>query len=677
MGRTFSTNVKGKVNEIKLDSKYGYQALFEVISNSIHSIKRSGIADGKITIDIERDFEYQIDISLSEEEQKRRASVKDITVTDNGEGFTYDNFDSFLTCYSEFKQKQFGGKGVGRFTCLKVFKYVSVSSVFGEDERFIRKFDFYPLNELQNEKAVVATNKEKNTVVKLHEIKLGYADAFPTDLAKLAELIIEHFFINFITKEIPIIIINDQLNGSLVVNDYYKNSGKREVVNQEFKIFDKTFTIYHVKADINKSNNVYLCANLRATETKIDLRKSIRNLQSNILVNGKKKWYYAYVTAEYLDEIVNSERTLLLFPQDDKYGGGVTDISFETFKQQIVAVISSFLKKDLELVEKEKILQIDNYINNTAPKYRMLRAHKPDLYEKIPNGLNKIKLELALYQEQQNWEMEITQQGQDIFDKSKKYDATKIEELKSKYCTGITALGKSCLADYVAKRKAILRIFENALAQDQETRKYNLEEAVHKLICPMKTTSDDINYEDMNLWIIDEQLAYHYYLASDMPQSKQTVTDVASEDRPDIAIYNNAYAFTDSDRPFNSITLIEFKKPMRDDYTEDVNPISQLNKYIREIRAGIAKDRTGRPISGSNLSTIPIYCYIIADITKKLKNRCIDAGMLETPDGEGYYNYNSNSSIKAYFEVISYNKLISTANKRNKILFEKLFSPKL
>ncbi len=117
-----------------------------------------------------------------------------------------------------------------------------------------------------------------------------------------------------------------------------------------------------------------------------------------------------------------------------------------------------------------------------------------------------------------------------------------------------------------------------------------------------------------------------------MPQSKQTVTDVASEDRPDIAIYNNAYAFTDSDRPFNSITLIEFKKPMRDDYTEDVNPISQLNKYIREIRAGIAKDRTGRPISGSNLSTIPIYCY---------------------------------------------NKLISTANKRNKILFEKLFSPKL
>ncbi len=162
-----------------------------------------------------------------------------------------------------------------------------------------------------------------------------------------------------------------------------------------------------------------------------------------------------------------------------------------------------------------------------------------------------------------------------------------------------------------------------------------------------------------------------------MPQSKQTVTDVASEDRPDIAIYNNAYAFTDSDRPFNSITLIEFKKPMRDDYTEDVNPISQLNKYIREIRAGIAKDRTGRPISGSNLSTIPIYCYIIADITNKLKNRCIDAGMLETPDGEGYYNYNSNSSIKAYFEVISYNKLISTANKRNKILFEKLFSPKL
>ena len=35
MASTFSTNVAGKIKEIKLESKKGYQALFEVISNAL------------------------------------------------------------------------------------------------------------------------------------------------------------------------------------------------------------------------------------------------------------------------------------------------------------------------------------------------------------------------------------------------------------------------------------------------------------------------------------------------------------------------------------------------------------------------------------------------------------------------------------------------------------------
>lgn len=37
MSSKFSTNVEGKIHEIRLDAKKGYQALFEVISNSIYS----------------------------------------------------------------------------------------------------------------------------------------------------------------------------------------------------------------------------------------------------------------------------------------------------------------------------------------------------------------------------------------------------------------------------------------------------------------------------------------------------------------------------------------------------------------------------------------------------------------------------------------------------------------
>ena len=45
--------------------------------------------------------------------------------------------------------------------------------------------------------------------------------------------------------------------------------------------------------------------------------------------------------------------------------------------------------------------------------------------------------------------------------------------------------------------------------------KYKKEEIIHSLICPMKHSSNDIPFEEMNLWIVDERLSFHNYLASD------------------------------------------------------------------------------------------------------------------------------------------------------------------
>ena len=38
----------------------------------------------------------------------------------------------------------------------------------------------------------------------------------------------------------------------------------------------------------------------------------------------------------------------------------------------------------------------------------------------------------------------------------------------------------------------------------------------YNLIFPMKCSSDDIDYESHNLWLIDERLAYSSYVASDV-----------------------------------------------------------------------------------------------------------------------------------------------------------------
>ena len=111
---------------------------------------------------------------------------------------------------------------------------------------------------------------------------------------------------------------------------------------------------------------------------------------------------------------------------------------------------------------------------------------------------------------------------------------------------------------------------------------------------------------------------------------------------------------------------------MRDNYNPSDNPIQQVLDYISLIRAGKAKDKNGRPISGQ-LDNLPIYVYIVADITSSLTNVCKDRGFTPTPDNEGYFTYHP--TYKAYIEVMSYKKVLTNATQRNQILFDKLFKP--
>ena len=77
-------------------------------------------------------------------------------------------------------------------------------------------------------------------------------------------------------------------------------------------------------------------------------------------------------------------------------------------------------------------------------------------------------------------------------------------------------MGKSSLAEYIVHRKSVLDLLENNLKyQDPYGNTYAYEESVHQLVFPMQQTSDDIDYTSHNLWLIDEKLSYHYYLASD------------------------------------------------------------------------------------------------------------------------------------------------------------------
>lgn len=166
------------------------------------------------------------------------------------------------------------------------------------------------------------------------------------------------------------------------------------------------------------------------------------------------------------------------------------------------------------------------------------------------------------------------------------------------------------------------------------------------------------------------RLAYHHFLASDKKINSIPMLENNTDKRMDIAIFDAALSYTAYPDNINSITIVELKRPQRDDADND--PVLQVLKYVRNIKDGKIKKKNGRDFG--DVSRVAFYCYVIGDLTPSLKESAESRGLTQTQDKEGYFGYNP--TYGAYVEVISYDKLLKDAKQRNKALFDKLFEPK-
>jgi hypothetical protein len=235
----------------------------------------------------------------------------------------------------------------------------------------------------------------------------------------------------------------------------------------------------------------------------------------------------------------------------------------------------------------------------------------------------------------------------------------------------------SDLANYVSHRKVILDLLEMAI-QRNANGSYAREDIIHDLIMPMKNTSADLSPDSCNLWLVDERLAFHDYLASDKTLASMPVTQSKSTKEPDLCalnVFDNPILVSEgAELPLATITVVEIKRPMRNDAAPgDVDdPVEQAINYLNLIREGKALTPKGRPIPQSD--HIPGFCYILADITPKLQSRCLLHHDLKwTHDKMGFFGYKEN--CKAYVEVISFERLVNAAKQRNRAFFDKLGLP--
>jgi hypothetical protein len=151
--------------------------------------------------------------------------------------------------------------------------------------------------------------------------------------------------------------------------------------------------------------------------------------------------------------------------------------------------------------------------------------------------------------------------------------------------------------------------------------------------------------------MIDERLTYHTFLASDKQLRALEKFESESQKRPDLFIYDQKLIYGEGDQPINSITILEFKRPERDDYTQDDNPVIQSLELVEEIRSGEFKNERGRKISVAN-DKIPVFVYIISDITPTLKRvlKTVDAILTPNNQGQGVAEGQRDRGFSALFD---------------------------
>lgn len=652
-------NISGIVRNIKSKSNI-YTPIVEAIVNSIEAIGNKD--NGKIEITLYR--ENILDF------ENCKPSVQSIKIVDNGMGFTDANRKSFDTYLSDAKIQN-GGKGFGRFMYLKYFDNAIIESQYqGEDKYKFRNFRFGKKDEIiVDEQTGNATEQYTGTCLLLENV------LDPSLLDKGLEVIerklVERLLVYFVNEDFkaPQIILQEADNSERhILNDYINdNSAISKVGNKNIKIlstrlktdFPFVINVYKIYYSTQSSKICLTAHNREVTET--TLQSYIPEFQEEFydIENERKRNFIikAYVLGKYLNDNVSLERESFDFEKetDDNtfFPLSQTEIEFE-----VAQVVKEFFSRDVKSRFEKKKTRIYEYVTNQAPWHQSY-LNEFDMTD-LPMNLSDEKIELEFQKFKFKKEQEVKFEINEIL-KQNTGNEKKLKEIISR----ISKNGKNDLAHYVCNRKMVIEAFDSLRKRRETDNKAHLEAELHNLIFPMGESSHSIDYENHNLWLLDERLVFSQYIASDKVISKKDTKE------PDLVtfhdkrlIYRNGENITTS-----PVTIFEFKRPKRTNYNADENPIIQACNYSEKIRAGKYEMPDGLEVIKISKET-PVYIYIVADPCEKITEFAKGFSLTLTPDAEGYIGYSS--GYDAYIEIMSFKKLICDAKMRNRIFFKKL-----
>ena len=676
--KTLSVKFDNFKKHYKLDYKDGFIfCLYEAISNSLYSCIEN---KSKIDIFIKLERQYP----KNEIRGDSQNYIKSFTITDNGIGFTEKNFDNFTKKLYESDTTQ--RKGIGRFAFIKVFKNVSIESIFKENDKiFKRQFLFN--SQYNDTKQEIDIDNKIKTTIKCDNFEEDYQKYTKRELNYYIQEIIKHFYTFFIylkenNKEFNITIQDDCETNKISIDDQlFKND---ETKKESFTIKNIKFTLLHIKTNNIKNNGVFYVVDERTVGeiTNIDLPFNLR-----LSKDGKEYFYYCFVQSEYLSKFLNEERTELNLPlknENDYSTIGSVDVNC-IFKDDIENLvkekIENYLKEELEEAKTNKIEKIKKILSNNSKYYN----NKAFLYifnnenskNELLDKINCKDTEKTILTKVKSFHEELKERTvnsinnliKNINGNNKFKD--NIEEIKNKIIELTEQVNEENtveLSSYIMYRKYVLDLFNKTLEQSK-TKNITDEAFFHNLFFKKHTN----NPQESNMWLFDDQFLYFDGISETQIKDitlnniKIIREDLTDDDLKLLNEFNNKRLERRIDLLFfpseSKCIIIELKSPN----IGIPQNLAQMDEYVKLIANYIKPE----------YKIEQFYTYLITDNFNKVD---YPTGYKKMYGLNGFYrksidvpNIDNGTTIaNQYSEVIEYSDIYKRASKRNNIFFEKL-----
>jgi hypothetical protein len=305
---SYQVNITDKMRNYQLKDDEGFLfCLFEAISNSLWSCMNNKKIDIEITIK----REYEIN---SINTKHKDNFIKNLTITDNGIGFTNENFNNFAR---KIEASDHGGKGLGRLSYLKVFNLINVESFFRENNKIYKRVFEFNKDNLPIEVTQESKGEQKTTLF-FDRVNENYKQKTKKDIEFYYDEIIKHFyiflyFLNDKKKSFSIKINDDagkittkEINNRLIKKDTIEKSSfeLKELNTSHF------FEITHIKTTNIADNNSFYVVDMRSVGNNIlQLPPTTLRDKRNNTFN-----YYVYLKSDFFNRYLNPSRTELTLP---------------------------------------------------------------------------------------------------------------------------------------------------------------------------------------------------------------------------------------------------------------------------------------------------------------------------------------------------------------------------